>query len=206
MTTIAPLAHFDRNRSFYPIVMHYCLALWGIVESGKRGFLDQIGFDYENMILDEMKKFRMLDESREAYSKLLVPLTLNSTVGKDQLTVLQSVVLAEFLMNHNYLLTFLPLFAGHLLTLAHEVCTERDPQNNDPIREFLRHSRNAASHGGKFSFTAQEPRRDASWGNLTILKSMQGTPLFKQSNIPGLLGLADPIYLLWDIEQAYPNL
>jgi hypothetical protein len=93
-----------------------------------------------------------------------------------------------------------------MLVLAHELCKGKAAHDTGPLWEFLRHCRNAAGHGGKFNFKHGEPRRPAKWGAVEIVLGLQGSPLFKGADGVGLLGPADPILLLWDIEQAYPTL
>jgi hypothetical protein len=49
-----------------------------------------------------------------------------------------------------------------------------------------------------------EPRRTAEWRGVSISSSLDGHWLLVPSDgQDGLLGPADPIHLLWDIEQQY---
>ena len=69
--------------------------------------------------------------------------------------------------------------------------------------EFFRHARNASSHGGIFNFSKNEPSRPAVWRGVAIdhLQKGQSNPLYGKRCFLELLGPADPILLLWDIEQ-----
>lgn len=102
--------------------------------------------------------------------------------------------------------------AGSLLILAYEMTKQF--HDKGPLWEFLRHCRNAAAHNGLFTFHSGEPKRQARWRQFEIQAGMEGSalidPLEGRSLMSpasvGLLGPGDPILLLWDIEQAYPNL
>lgn len=67
-----------------------------------------------------------------------------------------------------------------------------------PELEFLRHLRNAASHGGFFNFKRNEPNpnRKAEWRGKTIDVSLAGKSMFDVGIKPG-----DLFALLWDVEQ-----
>jgi hypothetical protein len=93
----------------------------------------------------------------------------------------------------------LAVSAGSLLIAAYEVT--KNMSDRGPVWEFFRHCRNAAAHGGRFNFTAQEPSRPAAWKTIHVDSTLQGTPLFDLPGVQGLLGLGDPILLLWDIER-----
>jgi hypothetical protein len=75
-----------------------------------------------------------------------------------------------------------------------------------PLWEFLRHCRNAAAHNGKFYFKKGQPDKPAEWASIKLEASMHDLSLFDLPKVKGLLSVGDPIALLWDIEQAYPNL
>ena len=61
-----------------------------------------------------------------------------------------------------------------------------DEIKTEPVMEFLRHVRNASSHGGRLNFVKLE--RPATWRDKEITESMSGTPVF-----PDLLQDGDPI-------------
>jgi hypothetical protein len=100
--------------------------------------------------------------------------------------------------------------AGSLLILAWEVTESY--HTKDPLWQILRHCRNAAAHNGRFTFhpsvlnSSGNLKYPAKWRSLEVLSSLQGQPLFFTPPTPGFLGAGDPLYLLWDIEQAYPNI
>jgi len=92
--------------------------------------------------------------------------------------------------------------------LAQEILIQQlsDAQRAQPIPQFLRHVRNGVGHNGRWEFRGNEPRYAATWRTFTLDATMHGQRVFKDINGDGLLGPGDPIRLLWDIEQAYPNL
>lgn len=88
--------------------------------------------------------------------------------------------------------------------LAHEISKNKPWHTQDPMWEFLRHSRHAVAHNGRFHFANGEPRRRSEWGPFLLTAALHGTRLFKEGTTEGMLSPGDPILLLWDIEQAYP--
>ena len=112
----------------------------------------------------------------------------------------------ELASNIFYLAPYFLQASSNLFILAHEICKDEPYHDQSPLWEFLRHCRNAAAHRGKFTFRNNEPRRPAQWGKFIIVSELEDTPLFKTEDSPGLLSLGDPIRLLWDIEQAFPNM
>jgi hypothetical protein len=90
--------------------------------------------------------------------------------------------------------------------LAYETCKDSPVRDQAPIWEFLRHTRNAAAHGGRFTFRNNEPCRPADWRSISLDAGLEGTPVMKGADGRGLLSPGDPIALLRDIEQAYPGL
>ena len=112
----------------------------------------------------------------------------------------------ELIHNGPYLINFLMDSAGSLLILAYEISKGKPWHNEGPYRQFLRHCRNAAAHGGLFNFKKGEPKNPANWGPFSLDPSFNGTRLFKDKNGVGLISPGDPIRLLWDIEQTYPDM
>jgi hypothetical protein len=99
------------------------------------------------------------------------------------------------------------LAAAPLLITAWETSKALGYTTTDPIWEFLRHCRNGSAHGGKVTFLRDEPRRPAAWGSLRFEKALQGRRLVGQTIGDGsFLRSGDPVRLLWDIEQRFPNL
>ncbi|RWX46936.1 hypothetical protein H206_00248 [Candidatus Electrothrix aarhusensis] len=62
-----------------------------------------------------------------------------------------------------------------MLSLIHDAIRDNGFENHTPEFEFLRHIRNAMSHGNRFTFRNGEPRRTASFEGFTINSSMNGT-------------------------------
>jgi hypothetical protein len=137
----------------------------------------------------------------------LPPLRLASSVeGVVPLDIDSGMLASELADEYSHLFRFLlPFAGGALLALAYE--STKQFRDAGPVWEFLRHCRNAAAHNGRFHFLGSEPIRPAIWRGHTLLKSMHGTRLFWGSEEePGLLRPADPVHILWDIEQGLPNL
>lgn len=88
-----------------------------------------------------------------------------------------------------------------LVNTAYE--SVKGQNDHSPEFEFFRHIRNACSHNNTFNFMNGEPRRRAEWRGLVIDDSQknQSNPLFGQQAFLNILGPADSILLLWDIEQ-----
>ena len=144
--------------------------------------------------------------SSEDMRSLLGPLALRSEFQGSPIIVDIEEMAGEFVGNIDYLLPFTLKAAGALLVLAHEMTKDQEcRQDKGPLSEFLRHCRNAAGHNG-FSFKYNEPRRLAQWGSITLNSDLDKTPLFKDESGVGLLSPGDPIRLLYDIEQSYPDL
>jgi hypothetical protein len=78
----------------------------------------------------------------------------------------------------------------------------KDIATKSPEWEFLRHCRHALAHGGAVTLSGKEPRFSAEWNGIAITAESQGMPLFAQADLPGLLKIGDPLYLLWDLEQT----
>jgi len=213
MDSIADLNHFDRGKPFYPLVMHYIIQLIGVKELAVRGTFRAQYPDSREISHEIVKKLARIDdptsqieEASIQLSKLLGPLELKSEFQGNHIIVDIDTVANEMATNLYYLLPYSLRAASHLLILAHEICKDEPYHDQGPLWEFLRHCRNAAAHGGTFTFLNNEPRRLAQWGHFLIIASLQGTPLLKGENGIGLLSPGDPIRLLWDIEQAYPNM
>ncbi len=95
-----------------------------------------------------------------------------------------------------------------LLNSAYEAV--RKHSDKGPVFEFLRHLRNAASHGQKFNFRdpnhkgkGGEPSRPAVWRGITIDHNLQGrqNPIYGTS-FWALLEPVDILLLLYDIEET----
>lgn len=79
----------------------------------------------------------------------------------------------------------------------------KEENDHSPPFEFLRHVRNASSHGNRFSFATHEPARPAVWRTASFDHTAKGAanPLQGKKCFGEVLGNADIIDLLWDIEQ-----
>jgi hypothetical protein len=202
------LVQFDRSKPFYPLVLNYFIQLIGFKELVIRGVLG--GSDLKQAV---SKITGLADEKSEDAAKLAIelqqllgPLQLASSVSGTYLLLPADDIAKEFASNVLFVSNHLMLSAGSVLILSHELCKDKPAHDQGPLWEFLRHCRNAAGHGGKFSFQNREPRRPAKWRALEIVAGLHGTPLFKGTDGVGFLCPADPILLLLDIEQGYPAL
>ena len=151
----------------------------------------------------EVIEWYLADPSRRAVTQLLKPLNLRTHLQTDPIEVDADELAAELFAEHRYLLPWIARAGGMLLILAWETC--KSSSDRTPVWEFLRHCRNAAAHGSAFNFVGPEPKRPAVWGELSISRGLQGSPLFREKP-NGLLMTGDPVRLLWDIEQSYPGL
>lgn len=203
--------HFDRSKPFYPIVMNYIVQLLGFKElalrgvTGPREFLDVVK---QIPALGHVPPGRVADAAavQDSLRKLMGPLQLRSEFLNGTIDVDVDQMARETVVNVNYLAAQLMLSAGSVLILAYELNKDQAWYDRGPLWEFLRHCRHGAAHGGRFHFLDGEPRRPASWGRLQITPALEGVPVFKGLDGIGLLSPGDPIRLLWDIEQAYPQM
>jgi len=103
----------------------------------------------------------------------------------------------------------LDLFSFNLSCMFANLAYEKVKDYNDktPIFEFFRHVRNAASHNNRFYFKEWKPRRIASWRRIKIDITKKGSnnPFFGVECFGGVLGSADIIFLLIDIEKILPE-
>jgi hypothetical protein len=206
-----PINHFDRSKPFYPLVMHYLAQLIGVKELALRGI---VGSRSPEELVDRIPALSAVPaasepiatEVRQGLRKLSGPLELRSEYQNNHITINIDDIARDVVANHSYLLASTMRSAGALLILAHELSKDAPWHDTGPLWEFLRHSRNAAAHGGTFNLLHGEPRRPAYWGSFMITAKLQGTSLFKDAAGTGLLSPGDPIRLLWDIEQAYPQM
>jgi len=206
-----PVNHFDRGKPFYPLVMNYVAQLIGFKELALRGI---VGSPTIDELVSRIKisgappagNATSAENLRSELEKLSGPLQLASVYQGTAITIDIDQVAREIVQNHLYLAGSMMKSAGSLLILAHEVSKDKPWHNACPIWEFLRHCRNAAAHGGRFNLLNGEPRRPAQWGNIVITSSLEGCSLFISAGIPGSISPGDPIRLLWDIEQEFPQM
>ena len=212
MSIFDPPLPFDPTKPFYPLVVSYVVQVHGFIELASRGLVSKL----ENVSQEEIERYISLEPDEKVREALKAAYRGGKTglFGKQQLeskVTGQGVnINVELLANElfdNYeapLGYFNRMTAGALLILAGEIT--HSYHTHDPLWEFLRHCRNAAGHKGFFNFLHGEPRRPAKWRRLEIRSSLQGQPLFFDPPIPGFIGSGDTLYLLWDIEQAYPKI
>ncbi len=205
-----PPNHFNRGGAFYPVVMCYLHQLIGMKELAVQAHCDVEPLDAKlERLLDRNNNVAANNETAELranLAKLCGPLQLRSEQHDTHIDIETELLAQETAENFEYLASYLLISAGQLLVVAFELVKETGHYEDSAIFEFLRHCRNAAAHGGKFCLFANEPRKRAEWGRFTISENLNGTPLFRRPDGSGLLGPGDPVRLLWDIEQAYPNI
>jgi hypothetical protein len=208
--TKVPVNHFDRAKPFYPLVMNYLVLLIGFKELALRGLtaaqsLDQLAGRI-SALAPATATPEQVEAVRAGLRKLSGPLELRSEYQGGHIAVDVDELAREIIDNHGYLLGSTIRAGGSLLVLAHEISKGMPWHGVDPLWEFLRHCRNAAAHGGAFRLVAGEPKRPAVWGQIEITRKVQNMPLFRDASGGGLLSPGDPIRLLWDLEQAHPEM
>jgi len=189
--------HFDRAKPFYPLIVGY-ISQW----IGLRELILRVILSPRDLTQEAVQQG--LDP--ELLRQLHGPLDMLSQFTGESIRVDVDKIGREIFDEHMYLLPFFVRASGNILILAHEITKNKTYSDKSPLWEFLRHCRNAAAHNGVFTFFADEPKRPAVWGHLSIEASMQGMPLFKGEDHNGFLSPGDPIKLLWDIEQANPSM
>lgn len=213
-----PINFFDRSKPFYPLIMNYVIFLIGFKEVALRGVIKELEMKSgetaepylpvikKNILHKLSASEKEIVKIEQQLSKLLGPLELKSEFQGNYIKVEVDDIAEDLCHNVLYLIKFTMNYPGSLLILAHEISKDKSWYDRGPLWEFLRHCRNAAAHGGLFTFKGQEPCRPAEWGHFRIERGLEGTPLFKYEKASGLLSPGDPIRLLWDIEQAYPSM
>lgn len=93
-----------------------------------------------------------------------------------------------------------------LLNAAYEAAVDRygvdkwfQLRQTYPELEFFRHLRNAASHGGVWSFRGNEPNRPVSWRGRQLSNGLNGKRVFDLNLKPG-----DLLVFLSDVETVLP--
>lgn len=206
--------HFDKGGAFYPLVMQYLASLHGLFELLSRHLaltadrLTPLEIEENSAAPEspakEIFEWYLTDPSRRTVTRLFKPLSLKNHLQTDPIEVNPDELAAELFDEHHYLLPWFVRANGILLILAYETC--KSSSDESPLWEFLRHCRHAAAHGSAFNLKVGQPRLPAAWGELTITRALNGSPLFRESNATGLLLMGDPLRLLWDLEQSFPEL
>lgn len=205
-----PINHFDRSKPFYPLVVSYVLQLLGLKEIIVRGLVGKrviTAEDIKGYTSDGSESSLQLQKTvATQLNQLLGPLELRSEQDDNTITIDADQLAQELINNHNYLLPHYILVGSNILVLAHETTKGASYRDKGHLWEFLFHCRNAVAHGGRFHFMNNQPKHPASWGKFNLTNSVHGLRLFKDSSGDGLLSPGDPIRLLWDIEQNYPDM
>lgn len=207
--------NFNRGKPFYPLVMNYLIQLIGFKELALRGLTGTP--EVEDLLQSMLRRFPLEGEKgvtaeeavaklREDLAKAAGPLQLRSEGQDDPISVDIDEIAQELAENSSYLIRSVLPAAGVIFIAASEMAQAEGWRDRGPLWEFLRHCRNAAAHGGRFTFVGKKPLRPARWRHLTITRSLEGMPLFKDDAGIGFLSPGDPIRLLWDLEQAYPHM
>jgi hypothetical protein len=81
--------------------------------------------------------------------------------------------------------------------------SDKDKLKGNPVFEFLRHTRNAASHRNFWHFFPHEPSTRAEWNQIVLDESRKGklNPLQNHACFYGTLQPADLLYLVRDVER-----
>ena len=134
MSEQIPLAHFDRSKPFYPLVMQYIAQLIGFKDLLARGCIGPPDIEraMENFIGTDRT------ETSKNLTKLLGPLELRASAHVETLKVPVDAIAKELVANHLFLINYLPISAGSVLMLAHEICKEKPAHDTGPLWEFLR--------------------------------------------------------------------
>jgi hypothetical protein len=225
LTSSIPGMPFDTSKPFYPLVMNYLALLFGLTELEGLGLINEFGelsasspkLDWDAVVeglLEVVTKSGVeMEPVKQRLIHILGPVDLRSECLDVNICVKRGDVMHDVMMNPMSPLDALMRSAGGiLLILAYQKC----PKGSwaDPLWQFLRHCRNAAAHDCRFNI---ELRKDgtllpAVWHGFRLHVLSCGKPLingmalFKDGTGTGLLSPGDPLRLLWDIEQACPNM
>jgi hypothetical protein len=212
MKALEPELHFDPSKPFYGIVLGYLTQVHGFIEICSRGILSMLQRDPREKVELWLEKESHVSVKEFLRSALaggdVTPLfgyqQLASNTAKEIRVNIEELA-QELLTNYKEgIKYFNRVSAGGLLILAWEV-TNNYHSHHD-LWEFLRHCRNAAAHRGHFHFLRGEPKRPARWRSLEIVPALQGQPLFPDPPTNGFIGIGDVLYLLADIETAFPEI
>ena len=90
-----------------------------------------------------------------------------------------------------------------LVNICMELIKGKGLNKGQPEIEFLRHLRNAGSHGNKFKFEQWEPKKVAEWNGFSIDFSLKGesNPLSDTQCFGYFIECGDLILLLKDIDD-----
>jgi hypothetical protein len=199
--------HFDRGKMFYPFVVNYITTLHGIIDLMSRGIVNDIN---KQIDVTEDQRKALVNLYGGSINKFLEnpyltpqigPLSLKTLNNDDSINIVIDELGADYLENYKYLLPLQLKAAGSLIVMTYEL-TAQQYDDKSSIWNFFCHCRLAAAHGGSFP-SLNKKRFPAKWRTMEITMDNVGSPLFNTPETGGLLGIGDPISLLWDIEQKY---
>lgn len=209
---------FDPGCVFFPLILHFFGTVHGMIDLASRGVRRAIKNSAEHSRMSAEEVATRIDTSRADESGLISNLlaagvtasigeiSLASRVSESRLTP-DIELLAQEVYEHGSNVLGDPTLrsAGHLLVLGYAVAEDRleDQDRAGPEWQFLRHCRNAAAHDNRVSFREGGPTKRAAWRSLNLTPESAGVPLFGPTGTEHLLGPADPVLLLWDLEQMH---
>jgi len=203
--------HFNRGKPFYPHILLYLATFHGIIELISRGVVKKVHNpktshpESEEEILklstkEKGNKF-LMTASKSSFTPLIGKPSLRSKSPNNSIEIDTEILAQEFVENNAYLSEFYLKAGNNLLLAAYEATKEKHTHNE--LWEFLYHCRNAAAHNNIIDDKHKRLEKyNARWNKFDISKNI-GKKLF-QDNIESnghFLDPADPIRLLWDIEQ-----
>ncbi len=198
-----PAVQFDPAKPFYPLITQYLIQLLGWKELALRGIAEEITYSVRSQDgISEQESAALTERLAELRGNLYLP----SAVQDSDVVADPNLIGHTLSGQSGQFALYTITAASNLLVLAHDLSENRRAYDEGPLWEFLRHCRNAVANGGRFRLRGKEPTKRAAWRSLKIKHGMDDTLLFGQGDESGLLKPADPILLLWDIEQAYPKL
>jgi hypothetical protein len=198
---------FDRGKPFHPLVIGYALHIIGFNEMAIQGLAGvERRFTINTGSAPEEEAARLREHFADLSTKVTGSPDLRSLAGLPRVAVDRGAIIREVAYNIDKYMPMLLPAAGALLVTAHEYARDKPFNDRGPLWEFLRHCRNAVAHRGCFSLRPHEPTRPAIWRNKEISQALDGKPLFDDGTGGGLLGPADPVYLLHDLETGYPSI
>lgn len=126
-------------------------------------------------------------------AKLSLP--CNCMLGKSIEVALTDLMTNAKMRDEGYNLAFVRRGVASAITSVHDEIKRRSLADQYEDMEFLRHIRNACSHGNRFTFIKGEPRRSARFHSLQITRELEGlTPvLFDYITIGDAVHLLDSI-------------
>jgi hypothetical protein len=109
---------------------------------------------------------------KRASAKLSMP--CNCMPGKSIELPMTDLITNAKLTDSTYNIAFLRRSMASAIVSVHDEIKRRKLDDKEEEMEFLRHIRNACSHGNRFTFRDGEPRRLAKLKNLEITRSLEG--------------------------------